>query len=1118
MATKPTASLDDIVANMFRDGGWSSSTVDFTYSFPTTRPSGYSALSGEGKTFSTFGLEQRSWTEEAMNFWDDLIVPEFINLGSGGGGELRLMNTKTHNGGTGHAKSPGTNKFGDVWIHSDKASNFDLGYGKFAFGTLVHEIGHALGLQHPGNYDVSDGPSNYEDDALYVQDSLQYTLMSYFGAEETGGAYYGIDAQTPMLHDVWAVQQRYGADMTTRTGNTIYGYGSNADRGVYDFDVNPFPVLTIWDAGGIDEISLSQSNQSARIDLREGRYSDVQGLEHNIAIAFGVLIENARGGKKNDTVIGNDAGNTIRGLAGFDKLHGKEGNDSLIGGGDSDYLYADEGRDTAWGGSGNDRAFGDAGNDDLHGDGGNDSLYGWSGKDTLWGDAGNDYLSGNTGTDTFFGGSGRDTASFLYSDASWLIELDPDDTAPYAAANGGAELLHSIEAVEMGDGNDTVYGSDVTNRLQGEDGNDRLYGYGGKDTLEGGDGNDRLYRSSGDGQLVGGAGIDTIYFGQIGFAISVDLHNQFSSQLIVDRSGTSNDQYGLLKQIEVLVGTIHDDTLKAATAFDNTLDGGSGDDELWARGPSDNDLFGGYGNDKLLSGGGDDTLNGGIGDDTASYELGLAGVSVNLALLGNQAVAGFGVDRLIGIENLIGSDFGDWLHGSSGYNRLYGGEGSDRLFGWHANDTLIGDLGNDTIDGGLGDDFLDGGDGQDVLTPSFGDDFVGGGAGADTVDYAAALGAVSVDLAITTYQAVGATEGDDRILDVESAVGTNGFDDTLLGTSGSNKLYGLGGNDLIDARGGNDVIDGGMGYDTASFQSSAVGVTVNLDNGGLPQNTQAGIDSFISIEALRGSNFGDILIGDVVGNRLYGLGGNDWLSGGEGHDWIDGGLGNDLLFGGPGDDTLVGNSGTDLVSYAFAESGVTVSLNSSGQTTGGAGNDHLLSIENIDGSLFADTLNGNLLGNHINGLVGNDSIQGFSGADTLRGAEGNDTILGGNDSDTLYGGLGQDLLDGGPGGDRFVFSEAAHSTAAAPDVIDGFSAAEGDRIDISAFDANVVGGGANDAFVFIGTAAFSAAGQLRVVVERGGVLASGDINGDGNADFAVRVLDINVLNAGHFFL
>src|SRR5688572_13869816 len=123
MATKPTASLDDIVANMFRDGGWSSSTVDFTYSFPTTRPSGYSALSGEGKTFSTFGLGQRSWAEEAMNFWDDLIVPEFINLGSGDGGELRLMNTKTHNGGTGHAKSPGTNKFGDVWIHSDKASN-----------------------------------------------------------------------------------------------------------------------------------------------------------------------------------------------------------------------------------------------------------------------------------------------------------------------------------------------------------------------------------------------------------------------------------------------------------------------------------------------------------------------------------------------------------------------------------------------------------------------------------------------------------------------------------------------------------------------------------------------------------------------------------------------------------------------------------------------------------------------------------------------------------------------------------------------------------------------------------------------------------------------------------
>jgi serralysin len=1107
MATKPVWSLDDIYTNFFRsDDEWSASTTSLTFSFPTTTPSGYSKLSGEGKGFSAFGLEQRSWAAAAIELWEDVVDIDFINLGSGGGGDIRFMNTDNGGPGTAHAK--GGSKFGDIWVHSDKVGNFDLGYGKKAVDTLIHEIGHALGLQHPGNYNASDDETpTYNSDALYYQDSDQYTIMSYFGPWNTGAVHQSY-AQTPLLHDVYAIQQRYGANMSTRLGSTVYGYNSNTDNPVYDFTVNTEPVLCIWDAGGTDELNLSAGGVNQSIDLRPGHFTSALGGTKNISIAYNCWIENAFAGSGNDRVIGNEKANTLRGGAGHDTVDGLDGNDQLIGADGNDDLTGGAGNDHLFGGGGRDDLFGGIGKDTLEGGDGDDRLYGWSGDDVLRGGAGDDYLSGNTGLDQFYGDAGLDVVSYLYSNLSWVVDLAPNGSPAFAQSSTGTEILFFIEGVEMGGGNDTIRGSNEDNILEGGGGNDRIYGYLGDDTLDGGSGNDLIYRRDGSNLIDGGAGDDTINYGGTSFGIKLRLEYPFSGQVVVDRPGTDNDQVDRVISVEHAIGTGHDDTIRGGI-LDNIIDGSTGDDEL--RGWSGNDsLFGGYGDDLLEGDTGNDTLHGGIGTDRVTYINRTAAVAVDLAISGGQSVAGAGTDTLISIEELEGTDYSDTLKGNSASNYLLGRlgndtmqgrggndrfdahEGHDVVEGGSGNDTIYSGAGNDVLDGSSGDDWLYGDEGNDILTGGSGNDRLYGYAGADTVNYAGASGFVRVDLDVAGAQNVGNTEGFDTITEVENAVGSN-WGDTLKGTNGSNKLYGLGGNDKLEGRGGNDIIDGGMGSDTASFASSSVGVTVDLSNS-LPQNTQAGIDSFISIESLEGSAFNDILTGDVQSNYLVGMNGDDWLVGGEGNDWLGGGAGNDILFGGAGDDIISGSAGNDTVSYFFAPTGVTVTLTTNTQqNTGGHGIDRIYFMEGLFGSTFADDLEGSLGANAIAGFGGNDTITGLAGKDTLTG---------------------------GAGADTFDFDATSHSgdSAVTADIINDFVQAL-DLIDLSGIDAKP-GTAGDDAFIFRGTSGFNGIGRVRYEQNAAEDYTLVLINTEqgGGAEMAIRLKGLLTLEETDFLL
>jgi Ca2+-binding RTX toxin-like protein len=185
---------------------------------------------------------------------------------------------------------------GDVWIADPRvnSSNNQFLPGQYGLQTLNHELGHSLGLSHPGSYDFGDDadgdgqpdPINYTGDAQYFQDSNQFSIMSYFDSYETGAQNVDWNVMrflypsTPMVDDVYVAQQKYGADLTTRTGNTTYGFNSTADvtNEAMKFKAGEmFSLFTIWDAAGTDTLDLSGYYTPSIIDLREGAYSSAGG-------------------------------------------------------------------------------------------------------------------------------------------------------------------------------------------------------------------------------------------------------------------------------------------------------------------------------------------------------------------------------------------------------------------------------------------------------------------------------------------------------------------------------------------------------------------------------------------------------------------------------------------------------------------------------------------------------------------------------------------------------------------------------------------------------------------------------------------------------------------------
>src|SRR5262245_52698352 len=225
---------------------------------------------------------------------------------------------------------------GDPFFDRGDPDNQDDGLfsGSYGYTTVIHELGHAIGLEHPGNYNAGPGEIiEYQKDAVFFEDSLQYSVMSYFQASNTGADHVAsgriIYPSTPLLDDIVAVQRFYGANMTTRTGDDTYGFNSNTTNLAFHVtSASENVVFAVWDAGGNDTFDFSGYDTDQEIDLQAAHFSSVGELKWNVAIGLNVVIENATGGSGNDNIIGNASANLLIGGPGNDKLNGLSGEDT----------------------------------------------------------------------------------------------------------------------------------------------------------------------------------------------------------------------------------------------------------------------------------------------------------------------------------------------------------------------------------------------------------------------------------------------------------------------------------------------------------------------------------------------------------------------------------------------------------------------------------------------------------------------------------------------------------------------------------------------------------------------------------------------------------------------
>ncbi len=393
-------------------------------------------------------------------------------------------------------------------------------------------------------------------------------------------------------------------------------------------------------------------------------------------------------------------GSDIRKLTGGDTLFGGAGNDEIIGFDGTDHLYGGDQNDDVYGGADDDLLDGGGGHDELYGGSGNDTIYGGAGSDTLIGGDGDDALYSGDGIDDLDGGDGNDTLyadrEDFQSDLSFSGDLDGGDghdllslrfVAEGPANASGFEIamvdFQDFEAVEGSDFNDTLQSRDTD--VAGGAGDDLIISNGGGQNLQGGDGFDEVtYRSSTTGVSVA---LDS---GQLGWATN-------------GRGGNADGD--LISGIESVDGSNFVDVLYG-DGYNNSLRGRQENDSLFG-GEGADTLLGNQGDDLLEGGAGADTLDGGGGNDTATYRDSKAGVYVHLnsPTQGGHGLRGDAAfDKLINIENLIGSYHDDHLRADDGDNRLEGSFGDDTLEGFAGDDTLIGAQGDDTLTGGKGAD------------------------------------------------------------------------------------------------------------------------------------------------------------------------------------------------------------------------------------------------------------------------------------------------------------------------------------------------------------------------------------------------------------------------------
>jgi serralysin len=330
------------------------------------------------------------------------------------------------------------------------------------WNTVLHELGHVIGLGHGGAY--NDGTTS-SSPQYTSYDNTAYSLMSYNDAPDLGSNFvwgssggYLRTPVTPMMLDIAAADRIYGLPVGgPLSGGQTFGFHTNISGDIaqfFDFTVNTRPVVTLFDTGTGNVLDLSGYTVGSTVDLHDGAFSSVSGLQNNLAIAIGTRIDTAIGGSAGDNLTANDNGDVLMGGAGADQLHGGAGNDHIYGNMASTAQGSTDGADIIDAGDGSNYVNGNAGNDVITAGWGTNRLYGGGGDDQIHVTGGGvSHLNGNLGDD--------------------LLQVD-----------GGVNDIHG------GQGNDRIIPTAGENHSFGEAGNDVIWGGSGFDVMTGGPGSD----------------------------------------------------------------------------------------------------------------------------------------------------------------------------------------------------------------------------------------------------------------------------------------------------------------------------------------------------------------------------------------------------------------------------------------------------------------------------------------------------------------------------------------------------------------------------------------------------------------------------------------------------
>ncbi|MBO9545835.1 cadherin domain-containing protein [Caulobacter sp.] len=939
-----------------------------------------------------------------------------------------------------------------------------------------------------------------------------------------------------------------------------------------------FTGVTVAGTTGADDMNFSGFVTTGGISIGGGSGNDnmigsndvdiLKGDAGLDSISGGGGNDQIDGGADADTIYGGAGDDSLLGSAGLDEIHGDAGNDTIDGGADADAIDGGDGNDTIIGGAANDVLAGGAGDDVflIGASAGADSFDGGSGYDTIKASANNVVLSFTsiTGIEAFSNG-GFTGVTIAGSSGNDEMDLRGVLTTGGMGISGGA-------------GNDTIWGTNDVDILKGDAGNDTIYGEAGNDLIDGGTGAENLYGGDGDDIFLvgvdatlgrdnfeGGAGIDTIQATANNVAIYMAGADQieiissggFTGVTVAGTSGADDWNFAGKTLIGVVVnGLGGNDTLTGGSGADD-LRGGDGNDGISGAG-GDDMLYGDAGIDVLDGGDGNDILNGGTGSDIDTLRGG-AGDDILIGSAGGLDIfeGGDGFDEvrangnntsilftsLSGIEKISGGGFSNvlikystaadwdftnyeldgvaWISGSGQNDTITGSKGNDGLFGNNGADILNGGQGDDTFgygpapDGAGFYDIVNGGEGWDKLlaTTDYAtiqiDSMTGveeiSSGGFKGVIFASSNGANTIDLR------------DMVITGTITTFNLNGGDDVFYGTAGADIVDGGGGADFIDTGDGDDIIrmSYGNGWDT--IQGGAGYDKVVSMGGGmiyLPYNMQG-------IEEIAGLQTSPV--------EIHGTGADDFIdlrglitsyvrttNGELGDDTIHGTYGNDTITGDRGNDTIYGESGDDWI--MFLASGDTDAVD------GGDGYD-TISVWNPGVRIGISALNGveaiNVQGFASVGLGFTDGDDTFdftniavSGLSYIDLQSGNDNFKGSSGRDFIMAGLGTDTIAGGGGTDFFDFNTVAEADG---DVITDFVRGT-DIIDLSTIDATPDYWQTNN-FTWMGAGGFTkSAGQLRYEVTAEGVVVSGDITGDGVADFSLTLLGVTTLTASDFYL